>query len=216
MTISEDACLNAAAPCDERPESCTTLELLRQARRGDRNALDALFARYLPRLRRWAHGRLPVRARDRGDTTDIAQDAAMNVFSRLDQFEPRHRGALRAYLHQAVLNRIHDERRRVARRPVSLELDDDFADVAARSPFDEAAAAETVERYRRALAQLRTVEQQAIVARVEMGYSYAQIALMLDRPTAGAARVLVNRALAKLADLMKASTPPQAGAAVGA
>jgi RNA polymerase sigma-70 factor (ECF subfamily) len=42
----------------------TSLSLLERAREGDADALNALIARYLPRLQRWAHGRLPAWARD--------------------------------------------------------------------------------------------------------------------------------------------------------
>lgn len=41
---------------DESPSSLTLLE---RAQAGDRAALDPLIARYLPRLQRWASGRLP-------------------------------------------------------------------------------------------------------------------------------------------------------------
>src|SRR5262245_36040754 len=41
-----------------------TLELLARARAGDHEALNRLFARYLPSLRRWASGRLPHWSRD--------------------------------------------------------------------------------------------------------------------------------------------------------
>ncbi len=187
----------------------TSLQLLRRARAGDRDALDQLFARHLPRLKRWAHGRLPRRSRDRGDTTDVVHDAAMNVFERLDRFEPRHRGALQAYLRQAVLNRIRDEHRRVMRRPEAVELAPDLADDRIASPIDEAIGAETAARYRQALASLRPHDAQAVVARIEMGYSYEQVALLLDKPSPDAARVAVSRALVRLATLMGEATGPR-------
>ncbi len=184
------------------------MQLLRRARAGDRDALDQLFARHLPRLKRWAHGRLPRRGRDRGDTTDVVHDAAMNVFERLDRFEPRHRGALQAYLRQAVLNRIRDEHRRVMRRPEAVELAPELADGSTPSPLDEAIGAETAARYRQALASLRPDDQQAVVARIEMGYSYEQVALLLDKPSPDAARVAVSRALVRLATLMGEAAGP--------
>ena len=54
------------------PES--SVELLERARAGDSDALDRLLGRYLPRLRRWASGRLPRRARDLSDTDDLVQE----------------------------------------------------------------------------------------------------------------------------------------------
>ena len=82
---------------------------------GDREALDALFKRHLGPLRRWARGRLPKWTRDLRDTEDLVQETLAQTLRHVDDFEPRHEGALRAYLRQAVLNRIRDEVRRVSR-----------------------------------------------------------------------------------------------------
>ena len=46
---------------DPSESTATLLSLLRQ---GDESARERLMARYLPMLRRWAHGRLPQYARD--------------------------------------------------------------------------------------------------------------------------------------------------------
>ena len=91
----------------------SSLDLLERARAGDASALDALMARHLPRLRRWASGRLPRWARDVADTQDLVQDTLLQTFKRIDRFEPRGEGALQAYLRQGVLNRIRDEYRRI-------------------------------------------------------------------------------------------------------
>lgn len=58
----------------------STLSLLTRARAGDAEALDELFARYLPLLRRWAAGRLPRALRDLADTPDLVQDTMLQVF----------------------------------------------------------------------------------------------------------------------------------------
>ena len=41
-----------------------TVELVDRARRGDEDAVQVLMARFLPRLRRWASGRMPIALRD--------------------------------------------------------------------------------------------------------------------------------------------------------
>ena len=61
--------------------------LLDRARAGDNQALDRLFERYLPRLQRWARGRLPVWARDLADTHDLVQDTLLRTFKRIDGFD---------------------------------------------------------------------------------------------------------------------------------
>jgi DNA-directed RNA polymerase specialized sigma24 family protein len=53
------------------------------------------------------------------------------------------------------------------------------------------------------LKSLRDEDRQAIVGRVEMGYSYQELAVMFGKPSADAARVSVSRALVRLADVLR-------------
>lgn len=182
-------------------EAEATLQLLQRARAGDRAAVETLISRYLPRLQRWASGRMPIWARDVADTDDIVQEAVLRTFARIDQFEPRREGTLQAYLRQAILNRIRDELRRAGSRSPSIELDPDSPDPGA-SPFDRAVGTEMAERYETALSSLSDDEREAIVARVELGGSYAEVAVALGKPTADAARMAVGRALLRLAEAM--------------
>jgi RNA polymerase sigma-70 factor (ECF subfamily) len=188
-----------ASGCTD-PES--TLRLLDRARLGDQAALEQLFSRYLRPLQRWARGRLPAYARDLADTDDLVQDTLIQTFKRIDSFEPRGVGALQAYLRQAVLNRIRDELRRKRRRPAIGELDELEADRAA-SPVEQAIGREAVDRYERALTRLRPEEREAIIARVEMGYSYEELAEALGKPSPDAARKAAERALVRLAEEME-------------
>ena len=183
------------------PDLESTLELVQRAKTGDREALDRLFARSIPLLRRWASGRLPRWTRDLMDTDDLVQETVVRAVGRIGAFEPRHEGALQAYLRQAVMNRIRDEIRRGVRSPAPSELDDDTPDRNA-SPLDEAIGREAVERYEAALAALRPEEREAIVTRVEMDGTYEQVAQVLGKPSADAARMAVTRALLRLAEEM--------------
>jgi RNA polymerase sigma-70 factor (ECF subfamily) len=183
------------------PGMQSTVELLSRVRSGDREALDALFARCVPPLRRWARGRLPAGARGALDTQDLVQDTVVNALNKLDTFEHRHEGALQAYLRQAVLNRIRDEARRVARRPVQTELPESQPSTAA-SPLDIAIGRQGVEKYEAALQRLRPQDREAIVARLELQYDYRELADILGKPNANAARVAVTRALARLLEQM--------------
>ncbi len=178
------------------------MDLLERARAGDRSALEALLARYLPRLQRWASGRLPRWARDLADTEDLVQDALLQTLKRLDAFEPRYEGALQAYLRQGILNRIRDEFRRAGRRLPSETLSDHLP-TAAASPLEEAVGAEALTRYETALTQLRPEDREAIIARVEMGCSNEEIATAMGKPSANAARMAVERALVRLAERMR-------------
>lgn len=179
----------------------STSDLLARARTGDADALNQLYARYLPLLRRWARGRLPGWTRDLRDTDDIVQETLVQTLRRIDDFNPRHEGALQAYLRQAVVNRVRDEIRRVGRRPASAEMPADYKD-SSQSPLDLAIGQEAASRYEAALQRLRPEDRELIVARVEMGNSYQQIASEHGKSSPDAARMAVARALVRLAEEM--------------
>jgi RNA polymerase sigma-70 factor (ECF subfamily) len=71
------------------------------------------------------------------------------------------------------------------------------------SPLEAAIGQQTLEQYESGLDRLNPDERQAVIARVEMGMSYDEIAALLDKPTANAARMAVVRALLRLAEEMK-------------
>jgi RNA polymerase sigma-70 factor (ECF subfamily) len=180
----------------------SSFNLLARARAGDSDALNRLLARHLPRLRRWAAGRLPGYARGRDDTDDLVQDTVVRALRNLESFEPHREGALQAYLRQAVLNQIRDAIRRAKRRPALDVLDEEMTgqDI---SPFEHAVGVETLSRYDAALAALRPQDREAIIGRIELGYDYKELATTLDKPTDGAARLAVHRALLRLAEEMR-------------
>ena len=180
----------------------SSLYLLHLAQAGDQDALNRLVARYLPRLRRWATGRLPAWARDLSDTQDLVQETLVRAFKRIEGFEPRGEGSLQAYLRQVLVNRIREELRRVGRRPVSEPFDDGLQFEGA-SPLEQAIGQQSLDRYEHALQQLRPEDREAIVTRLELGCSYDEVAVALGKPTANAARSAVNRALLRLAQEMR-------------
>ena len=186
----------------ESIERESTVQLIERARAGDIAALDALFGRVAGPLQRWARGRLPRWARDLADTDDLVQDTLLQTFKRLEDFQPRGAGAVQAYLRQAVLNRIRDELRRKRRRPEATDVSGIELE-GAGSPLEEAIGREALDRYERALQRLKPNEREAIIARVELGYSYDELAQALGKATPDAARKAAQRALVRLAEEMK-------------
>ena len=180
----------------------STFELIERVRQGDRDALERLLARHVGPLRRWVSGRLPRSARELVDTDDLVQDTLLRTFTKIEGFEPQGTGALYAYLRQAVLNRLRDELRRKARAPLRLELDELNLE-AEGSPLQEAIGREAFDRYQAALTRLRPEEREAVIGRVEMEHSYADLAEVLGKPTPDAARKAAQRALLRLAEEMK-------------
>ncbi|HUG94030.1 MAG TPA: sigma-70 family RNA polymerase sigma factor, partial [Planctomycetaceae bacterium] len=187
----------AAPPDHPGRDSESTFHLIDRARAGDRDAAERLFARHLAPLQRWATGRLPQWARDLTDTEDLVQDALLQTFRRIETFEVRGAGALQAYLRQAVVNRIRDEFRRKGRRPDTTALDAAELE-SVLSPLDQAIGHEALETYQQALQRLTPEDREAIVGRIEMGYSYGELAQVLGRPSAEAARKAAQRAVVRL------------------
>jgi RNA polymerase sigma-70 factor (ECF subfamily) len=180
----------------------SSVELLERAQSGDDAALNSLLARYLPRLTRWASGRLPAGMRTMLDTSDLVQDAIINALRHLGTLEIRNEGSLQAYLRRAVNNRIIDLYRRGTRRPKRDELTDDAVSPDA-SPLEAAIGAEAIDTYERALEALSESDREAVVLRVELGFDFREIAQQLGKPSVDAARMAVTRALARLADQMR-------------
>ncbi len=177
----------------------STATLLKRIQDGDSTARDPLIRRYLPILLRWAHGRLPARARDLGDTDDLVQVTLLRALDRVKEFEPRREGAFLAYLRRILQNQIRDQIRRVGRRPEIGELKTDIRGEE-QSPLESAIGRERLEAYEAALAKLPDQQREAIVLRIEMGYTHQEVAEAVGCPTANAARMLVARALVRLAE----------------
>jgi RNA polymerase sigma factor (sigma-70 family) len=179
----------------------SSVDLLLKAQSGDDDALNRLLTRYLPRLQRWASGRLPWGLRTMQDTGDLVQDAIINALPHLKKLEIRSDRALLFYLQRAIRHRVIDLYKRGRRRPLREEMPDDAA-ASGISPQEAAIQAEAFERYERALGSLKKEEHQAIVLRFELGLEYGEIATQLGKRSADAARMAVTRAIVRLADKM--------------
>jgi RNA polymerase sigma-70 factor (ECF subfamily) len=203
--MPDDPDFTALGGSEASPSLDSTLELVERVRHGDKEALDRLLARHVQPLRRWVSGRLPRWARDLADTDDLVQDTLVRTFMKIKDFEVRGVGALQAYLRQAVLNRVRDELRRKGRAPERMDGDELELEAAEGSPLEEAIGREAVERYQAALGRLRPSEREVVIGRLEMDYTYAELAEALGKPSAEAARKASRRALMRLAEEMKRS-----------
>ncbi len=179
----------------------TTEQLLARIRRGDAAAREQLLARYWPALRRWARGRLPAMARGIGDTEDLVQVTLLKALDKMSGFEPRGPGSFMAYVRKSLLNRRNDWIRAARRRPQAEELPTDLP-LPGPSPLERAIGRERLEAYEEALATLPETQQEAVVLRVEMGFTHAEVANAVGCPSPNAARMMVARALVRLAEVM--------------
>lgn len=177
-----------------------TRELLQRAKDGDREALDVLMARYSPRLVRWATGRLPDYARSLSDTGDLVQDVLLSTLERLDLIDVRGPGLFQAYVRKAILNRIRDQVRS-ARKRTGGDVPESVEDPTP-SPLEIAIGADVLDRYERAFAMLKEEEGRLLHLRLELQFSYEEIAAITERRSPDAARMATQRALQRLAEIM--------------
>jgi RNA polymerase sigma factor (sigma-70 family) len=180
----------------------SSLALLQRAKAGDRLALETLLERYRPRLRRWARRRLPNWARDLTDTDDLVQDTLLNTLRNLDAFAIERDGGFQNYIRLAVGNAIRDEIRRVRRRPGIDGLDPEIPSDEL-SPLERAVNRERLSRYESALATLPLQEREAVIARLEFGFTHVELAAALGKPSPDAARKLCQKAITRLLELMR-------------
>ena len=184
----------------------STKDLVVRAKVGDRSAENELVRRSLPRLRRFAHGRLPPAVRNGYDTEDIVQDSILQTLQRLPAFDPARPGGLQAYLRVALQNKVKDAVRRRARFG---SLGDVAEPVDRRpSPYDAVEEKEMVARQEAVLNRLRQSDRALLVARIELGYDYAHIARLFGKPSPDAARVAVHRARHRAVDAAKSVQGP--------
>lgn len=178
-----------------------TAILLQRIRDGDERAREELARAYLPVARRLAHGRLPASARGLSETDDIASRSVTQAVSHAARFEMRHEAAFLVYLRRIVINEIRTEIRRAKARPSGGELDTDVA-WNGPSPLDNVIGRELMNRYERALDQLTPHQREAVVLRLEFRLGYREIAAKMDLDSPDAARMLVTRAMVRLAKLI--------------
>jgi RNA polymerase sigma-70 factor, ECF subfamily len=183
---------------DEPPSPNETLRLLDRIKGGDEGAVNDLLVRLGPRLRRWAHGRLPPSSRGMLETSDIVQDVVVSAMRHLANFDARG-GGLASYLRRSILNRIATEWRKRRTSPEQTSIPEEVADDST-SPLDRAIGAENRARYEEALERLEPEEREAIIGRFEWDYSHAELARFLGKPSADAARVAVHRAVKRLTE----------------
>jgi RNA polymerase sigma factor (sigma-70 family) len=179
----------------------STTDLLALVRGGDQAAMDRLLRIYGPLLTRWAHGRLPGHARGLSDTEDLVQITLIRVLGKLETFEAQHPGAFLAYLRRGLLNNLRNEIRHASHRPRGEPPEEDLR-APGPSPLEQTIGVRAMEAYEAALEQLTDEQKAAVSLRLEMGCKHEEIATLLGKPSANAARMLVTRGLVRLAELI--------------
>ncbi len=89
-----------------------TINLVDAAQKGDRQAEEDLFTRYLPRVRQIVALRLGYRLQDFAAFEDHVQEAMLKAFQNLKQFEHQSEGTFRNWIAKCVSNSMNDSFRR--------------------------------------------------------------------------------------------------------
>lgn len=152
----------------------------------------------LPFLQKWAHGRLPQRARRRMETGDLVQETLVRVLQQLGELDSSDPQKLQNYLTSAIRNRVKDEVHRASLGEVTNGALDDREN-SSHSALDELIESEDSRRYRSALLALPEAERNLLVARIDLGFRYEDLASALGYPSPGAARMAARRATLRLA-----------------
>ncbi len=214
----EDAPPEGRGPSGPESESASHPEqrLVQDASRGDLGAVEELLARHLPRLAgfvRKNEGGLP---RNKESTADIVQSVCREVLEGLkeERFEYRGEAEFRGWLFEAALFKIKNRRRywaaerrdpqRERRAQAGPESDltspGEILAAAGASPSEDVASIEEAKRVRSLLDRLPERYRRVIeLAHVE-GLPHREIATRLEI-TEGSSRMLLSRALARLATL---------------
>lgn len=185
--------------------------LVQRAQRRDTVAIEALYTRYRSRLERALARRLGANLASAGcESEDVLQDAMLAALEKLEGFRYRGEGSFLAWLLRIAENELCTRLRagarlkRSAAREATTVSQVDLCSPDP-SPSQVAVGNEAEERVRRALAQLPQREQEVIVLRRYLELDAAQIAEALALPSPGAARAVLSRAQARLAQVLDAA-----------
>ena len=168
-------------------------ELLRRARAGEAEALDALIERHHGAAYRLALGILGSAA----DAADAAQDGTVRALRGLAGF--RGESSFRTWLLTIVANEAKSLLRRSTRRR-EAPLEDDLA-AGGRNVAEGVAQRDEAARARALLARLPEKQRLAVQLRVDEGLSFREVGEVIGS-TEGAARVNYHHGIRRLRELM--------------
>jgi RNA polymerase sigma-70 factor (ECF subfamily) len=198
---------------DANPDSLETQRLLEQIQAGDRQAFEALFAQYWPRLRQFVEVRLDPRLRARVDASDVVQETQLEAFQRLGDYLARRPMPFHVWLHKTAYERVLKARRRhlgAAGRAIDREvgLPERSSVLLAQqllaggsTPSQRLSVEEAARQVRQALAELEEMDREVLLLRHLEGLAHEEAACILGIEPA-AVRKRYGRALLRLRKLL--------------
>ncbi|MBT3202657.1 MAG: sigma-70 family RNA polymerase sigma factor [Phycisphaerales bacterium] len=166
-------------------------QLIKQAQRGDSEAVSQLYQGYAPRIFRYIAYRVTL-------VTD-AEDLTAEVFVRMVEGLPRYRdigNPFDAWLFRIASARVADFHRKRGRRPVS-DLSDQMAD-SNPLPEEQLLQQQEEEELRNALRRLNKDDQKVLILRFVERKSHQEVATIINK-SISAVKSIQHRALLRLA-----------------
>jgi RNA polymerase sigma-70 factor, ECF subfamily len=160
-------------------------ELVRESRRGDKEAFRTLVERYQRKVVSVALGMV----HNRDDAVDIAQETFVKAFENLDKFKGE--SSFYTWLYRIVVNRAIDFQRRERRHPtVALNepgtpgggegYDDTLKEERLEDPYQQTHAREIGDRVTEAINELTPDHKAVILLREVEGLSYDEISRVMQ------------------------------------
>lgn len=177
-------------------------ELLRQAKAGSPDAVNALYERYAGRLLAFIRLRMGRDLRARLESRDILQSALLKSLQHLDELKGTDTPSLMAWLARIAEHEIRDRadyqqrQRRDVARDVAIEDDSPIA-AASRSALSRVILDEEARRLEDAIESLSPEHREVIVLRKFEELSFADVARRMGR-SEDASRMLLARAMTAL------------------
>ncbi len=178
--------------------------LISLCKRGDLSAYDKLMQRYEKKV----YALCFRMAGNPDDAADLAQEAFLKAFRALPSFNGQ--AQFSTWLYRIVTNTCLDEQRKQARRPQLFSLDKPLntedghlaltLPAEAPDPLATALSHETEAEIKALLSMLPAAQRLVLVLRDMEGYSYEEIARILNL-NSGTVKSRLNRARARLRDL---------------
>ncbi len=183
--------------------------LLRRAREGAPDALDALYERVAPRLLAFVRLRLGRTLRSELESRDVVQATLLKSFEHFNQFEKSDTRSLMAWLARIAENEIRDRadyharQRRDTRLQVPLDTGHQELPAHVRSALTQLVLDERARRVEQALDELEPHYREVIILRTFQELGFQEIGARLGK-SEDASRMLFARAMAALTVRMAA------------
>lgn len=187
--------------------------LVARAQRDDFAAMQELFERFLPRVRRIAAIRLGRSGRALQEVDDLVQESLFDAFRGLENFDTKSDGQLLGWLGKIVENRLRATLRHGRAQKRGGDRVQRFADFsqacgpsrfadANATPSQNAMGTEMQARISEKVHELPEQQRELIILRLYCELSYDEIAAELQLGGADSARALFSRALRALGSMV--------------